>query len=243
MVVDLHGKFGFFPGGGACCVDGDFTGEVFVPQRFSAGDGGSISFGVRLRSLLVDLFAKGSVFLCSPVSILFRVDAPSAGVGGPGGVWLGETASPLWFSLLQTSPSLADVYSDAGVGSVSYIGVWFFFLGNAFGVVFPGAGVVDWFSGKVVEGGRRAKLEESTADDLSPSISCSFPKLGVHSLISKGEDGRLKIRFAALAGGKQWRKSVRRKMMNSSGKDLVVIRRLLKDLSIRMECTVLSFSI
>ena len=116
-------------------------------------------------------------------------------------------------------------------------------LGNAFGVVFPGAGVVDWFSGKVVEGGRRAKLEESTADDLSPSISCSFPKLGVHSLISKGEDGRLKIRFAALAGGKQWRKSVRRKMMNSSGKDLVVIRRLLRDLSVRMEYTVLSFSI
>ena len=73
---------------------------------------------------------------------------PSVRYVFPDGVWLGETASPLWFSLLQTSPSLAGVYSDAGVGSVSYIGVWFFFLGNAFGVVFPGAGVVDWFSGR-----------------------------------------------------------------------------------------------
>ena len=154
MVVDLHGKFGFFPGGGACCVDGDFTGEVFVPQRFSAGDGGSISFGVRLRSLLVDLFAKGSVFLCSPVSVLFRVDAPSAGVGGPGGVWLGETASPLWFSLLQTSPSLAGVYSDAGVGSVSYIGVWFFFWAMLLVLCFL---VLGWWTGFL---GRWSKAED-----------------------------------------------------------------------------------
>ena len=87
MVVDLHGEFGFFPGGGACCVDGDFAGEVFVPKRFSAGDGGSISFGVRLRSLLVDLFAKGSDLLCSPVSV-FRVGGPFTGVGVVAGLVL-----------------------------------------------------------------------------------------------------------------------------------------------------------
>jgi len=87
----------------------------------------------------------GMEFLCTPCGFVF-----------PDGVWLGETASPLWFSLLQTSPSLAGVYSDADVGSVSYIGVWFFFWAMLLVLCFL---VLGWWTG-FLGGGRRRKTGE-----------------------------------------------------------------------------------
>ena len=113
---------------------------------------------------------------------------------------LGVTASVSWNKVLQISLSFVGVYSGAGVGSVSCTGVWFFFLGVAAGVLFAGFGVAAWCSGKVEAGGRGAELGEPTTDDLSSRVSCNFPKIGVRSLFSKGEDGRLKIRRVAHQG-------------------------------------------
>ena len=74
-IMLLRRRISFFSG-----WDLVFAGEGFVPHRFSVGDGGSVASGVRLRSVLVDLFAKGSDLLCSPVSV-FRVGGPFTGVG------------------------------------------------------------------------------------------------------------------------------------------------------------------
>ena len=132
------------------------------------------------------------------------------GVGSGGGRWRwlgvpaddssGETASALWNKVLRISLSFVGVYSGAGVGSVSCTGVWFFFLGVAAGVLFAGFGVASWCSGMVEAGGRGAESGEPTTDDLSSRVSCNFPKIGVRSLFSKGEDGRLKIRRVAHQG-------------------------------------------
>ena len=78
----LRRRISFFSG-----WDLVFVGEGFVPHRFSAGDGGSVASGVRLRSVLVGLFAKGSDLLCSPVSV-FRVGGPFTGVGVVAGLEL-----------------------------------------------------------------------------------------------------------------------------------------------------------
>ena len=78
---------------------------------------------------------------------------------------------------------------------------------------------------------------------LSSTISCSFPKFGVHSLISTGEDGWLRIRCVAHDRVRHWWQALLRKTMNSGGEDFVVILMLLRDLSARRECNVLSFLI
>ena len=135
---------------------------------------------------------------------------------------LGETASSSWNKVLQTSLFFVGVYSGAGVGSVSCTGVWFFFLGIASGV-FAGFGVAAWCSGKVEAGGRGAESGEPTIDVRSSRISCSFPKLGVRSLISKGEDGWLRFRCVAHDLVKYRRQAPLRKTMNSGGEDLVLI--------------------
>ena len=134
------------------------------------------------------------------------------------------------------------MYSGAGIGSVSCTGVWFFFLGIASGV-FAGFGVAAWCSGKVEAGGRGAESGEPATAIRSSRISCSFPKFGVRSLISRGEDGWLRTRSVALDLVKHRRQDLLRKTMNSGGEDFVVILMLLKDLSARRECTVLSFLI
>ena len=116
-----------------------------------------------------------------------------------------------------------------------------FFLGDATAVVFPGLVVATWCSGREDDGGRGAKSGEPTTAGLLPSTSCSLPKLGVCSLISQGEDGRWRIRGVAQAWVKQQWLSAPRRTKNSGSEDLVVIYKLLRDLSVRRECSVLSF--
>jgi len=115
---------------------------------------------------------------------------------------LGETTEASWNKVLQISLSFVDVYSGAGIEPASCTGVSFFFLGIASGVLFAGFGVAAWCSRsrKVEAGGRGAESGEPTTDDLSSRVSCNFPKIGVRSLFSKGEDGRLKIRCVAHQG-------------------------------------------
>lgn len=132
------------------------------------------------------------------------------GVGSGGGRWwwlgvpvddsLGEMASASWNKVLQIFLSFAGVYSGASVGSVSRTGVWFFFLGVAAGALFAGVGVAAWCSGMVVAGGRGTESGESTTAVRSSRIFCSFPMLGVHSPISTGEVGCLRIRCVARPG-------------------------------------------
>ena len=97
----LRRRISFFSG-----WDLVFAGEGFVPHRFSAGDGGSVASGVRLRFVLVDLFAKGSDLLCSRVSV-FRVGGPFTGVGVVAGLVLpcrSASASGSLFLLSERSP-------------------------------------------------------------------------------------------------------------------------------------------
>ena len=97
----LRRRISFFSG-----WDLVFTGEGFVPHRFFAGDGGSVASGVQLRTVLVDLFAKGSDLLCSPVSV-FRVGGPFTGVGVVAGLVLpcrSASASGSLFLLSERSP-------------------------------------------------------------------------------------------------------------------------------------------
>ena len=97
----LRRRISFFSG-----WDLVFAGEGFAPHHFSAGDGGSVASGVRLRSVLVDLFAKGSDLLCSPVSV-FRVGGPFTGVGVVAGLVLpcrSASASGSLFLLSKRSP-------------------------------------------------------------------------------------------------------------------------------------------
>ena len=122
-------------------------------------------------------------------------------------------------------------------------GVCLFFLGDAAAVVFPGLVVAIWCSGREDDGGRGLKSGEPTTAGLLPSTSCSLPKLGVRSLISQVEDGRWSIWGVSQAWVKQHWLSARRRTKNSGSEDLVVIYRLLRDLSIRRECSVLSFLI
>ncbi|KAG2625611.1 hypothetical protein PVAP13_3KG217327 [Panicum virgatum] len=122
-------------------------------------------------------------------------------------------------------------------------GVCLFFLGDAVAVVFPGLVVATWCSGRDDDGGRGLKSAEPTTAGLLPSTSCSLPKLGVRSLISQGEDGRWSIWGVSQAWVKQHWLSAPRRTKNSGSEDLVVIYRLLRDLSIRRECFVLSFLI
>ena len=152
-------------------------------------------------------------------------------------------ASALWNKVLQISLSFAGVYSGASVGSVSRTGVWFFFLGVAAGALFAGVGVAAWCSGMVVAGGRGTESGESTTAVRSSRISCSFPMFGVHSLILTGEVGWLRIRRVARVRVRHRRLALLRKTMNSGGEDFVVILMLLRDLSARRECNVLSFLI
>ena len=126
---------------------------------------------------------------------------------------------------------------------MSCTGVWFFFLGVAAGVLFAGFGVAAWCSGMVEAGGRGAESGESTTAVRSSRISCSFPMFGVHSLISTGEVGWLRIRRVARVQVRHQRLALLGKTMNSGGEDFVVILMLLRGLSARKECTVLSFLI
>ena len=83
-----------------------FAGEGFVPHRFSAGDGGSVASGVRLRSVLVDLFAKGSDLLCSLVSV-FRIGGSFTSIEVVAGLVLpcrSASASGSLFLLSERSP-------------------------------------------------------------------------------------------------------------------------------------------
>ena len=149
------------------------------------------------------------------------------GVGSGGGRWwwlgvpvdesLGETASASWNKVLQIPLSFVGVYSGAGVGSVSRTGVWFFFLGVAAGALFAGVGVAAWCSGMVVAGGRGTESGESTTAVRSSRIFCSFPMLGVHSPISTGEVGCLRIRRVALVRVRLRRQALLRKTKNSGG--------------------------
>jgi hypothetical protein len=66
---------------------------------------------------------------------------------------------------------------------------------------------------------------------------------GVHSLISTGEVGWLRIRRVARVRVRHRRLALLRKTMNIGGEDFVVILMLLRGLSARRECTVLSFLI
>ena len=156
---------------------------------------------------------------------------------------LRETALATRNKVLQISSSFVAVYSGGGVGSASCTGVWFFFLGVASGVLLASVGVTAWCSGKMEVGGRGEESGESTAAVLSSRIPCSYPKFGVHSLISSGEDGWLRIRWVAHDLGGHRRQALLRKTMTSGGEDFVVIFMLLKDLSARKECIVLSFFI
>ena len=152
---------------------------------------------------------------------------------------LRETALATRNKVLQISSSFVAVYSGGGVGSASCTGVWFF----ASGVLLTSVGVTAWCSGKMEVGGRGEESGESTAAVLSSRIPCNYPKFGVHSLISSGEDGWLRIRCVAHDLGRHRRQALLRKTMTSGGEDFVVIFMLLKDLSARKECTVLSFLI
>jgi hypothetical protein len=116
MKVDLHVELGFFPGGGACCVDGQVKLLFlrFVPAlaldgvcSFSICGGGDVRFG------LVLLFVLGKDLMCSPV---ISPSATAVVLGFPGGAWLGETASPLWNKVLRASLFVVSVSSDAGDG-------------------------------------------------------------------------------------------------------------------------------
>nr|TKW41322.1 hypothetical protein SEVIR_1G306600v2 [Setaria viridis] len=118
---------------------------------------------------------------------------------------------------------------------------WVLFLGVAAAFSFVGLGVELRFSGLVGEGGRGAESKEPTADALFPRIPCSIPKFGVRSLIWKGGEGGLKIWGDAPWPEKIWRQLLPGKKVNSSAEDLVVISVLLRVLSARKECTVLSF--
>jgi len=175
------------------------------------------------------------------------------GVSSGGGRWwwlgvpvdesLGETTSASWNKVLQIPLSFVGMYSGAGVGSVSRTGVWFFFLGVAAGALLAGVGEAAWCSGIVEAGGRGAESGVSTTVVRSSRISCSFPMFGVHSLISTGEVGWLRIRRVARVRVRHRRLALLRKTMNSGGEDFVVIFMLLRDFSARRECTVLSFLI
>ena len=71
-------------------------------------------------------------------------------------------------------------------------------------------------------------------------ISCSFPMLGVCSLIWKGEVGGWSNRCSAWRTGERRRRIELRKKKNSWG--LVVIFHFLRVLSVKKGCTVLLFS-
>ena len=64
--------------------------------------------------------------------------------------------------------------------------------------------------------------------------------LGVHSPISTGEVGCLRIRRVALVRVRHRWQVLLRRLMNSGGEDFGVILMLLRVLSERRECTVLS---
>ena len=78
---------------------------------------------------------------------------------------------------------------------------------------------------------------------LSSTISCSFPKFGVRSMISKGEDARLRIRCAAHDLTKLQRRPLLRKTMNCSGEAFVCNFHVTQGPFCKKECTVLLFLI
>jgi len=112
------------------------------------------------------------------------------------------------------------------------------FLEVAVAFSFGGLGVELRFSGCVDDGGQGAESKDPTTDALFPRISCSFPKLGVRSLIWNGGEGGLKIWGEVPCSGRFWRQLSLGKKINSVRGGLFVIFVTSRDLSARKSCTV-----
>jgi len=113
--------------------------------------------------------------------------------------------------------------------------VWGLFLGVLVGAAFAGLGVELWSSGMVVEGGGWGRNKGADGCGLSSRISCSFPTLESALWLGTAAMGGVKSRCLARCYVKLGCRQDLGKT-NSSGQDLDVISKFLKDLSARKDC-------